>query len=494
MRRRPPPPFTTATLQQEASRRLGLRIKRTMELAQALYEGIDLGGERVGLITYMRTDGVAVSAAALAAARRIVRRDHGAAYLARRPRGFRSRAGSAPRSARGDPPRPTSSARPGRSPGGSSRTRSGSTGSSATARWRARMRAARFERVELDLATPGGDVTLEARGMRPVFDGFLRVYGEAEEEEAVNAGRAPPEPAPGARVAIGAVRTVRRATRAPARYTEAGLVRRLDELGIGRPSTWAAIVSVLEERRYVARRGGGFVALERGRVATAFLESFFARWVAYGFTAQMERELDRVAGGAAAWRGVLERFWSGFAPALEETGALERAEVVAAIEARLAAYIHGAGAGGGRCPSCGEGALVVKASRQGLFVGCARWPGCEYRRALAHPGGEAAGDAGPKRLGTDPGSGLAVTLRRGPHGHYVERRAARGRAAAHVGAPRDGPGDRRPRHRARPARAAPRGGGASGDRRAGAGPGSGATARGSGTGRPTRRSATTTTC
>ena len=395
-----------------------------MELAQALYEGVDLDGERVGLITYMRTDGVAVSATALAAARRVVRRDHGAAYLARRARVFRSRAGNG-REAH-EAIRPTEFERtPGSLAGRlepDARRLYGLIRDRALA---SQMRAARFERIELDLATPGGEVALEARGMRLVFDGFLRVYGEAE-EAANGAARALPEPSPGARVAIGAVRTVRRATCAPARYTEAGLVRRLDELGIGRPSTWAAIVTVLEERRYVARHGGGFVALERGRVVTAFLESFFARWVAYGFTAQMERELDRVAGGAAAWRGVLERFWSGFAPALEETGALERAEVVAAIEARLAVYIHGAGAGRRSCPLCGEGALVVKASRPGLFVGCARWPDCEYRRALARPGDGAAGDAAPKRLGTDPGSGLAVTLRRGPHGHYVERRPAHG--------------------------------------------------------------------
>ena len=281
------------------------------------------------------------------------------------------------------------------------------------------MAAAHSEKLEIVLATPGGEVALAAAGARLVFDGFLRVCG-AEDREVAEDGT-PPALDPGERVRIEEVRVARRLTAAPPRYTEAGLVGRLEALGIGRPSTWAVIVGVLRERGYAAIEGGCFAPLERGRVATAFLEEFFGRWVEYGFTAAMEEELDRIAGGEAAWKSVLGGFWGAFSAALEETGGLDRATVIAAVEERLAGYIYGTGGEPARrrCPACGAGVLLVKASRHGPFVGCGAWPACDYRRPLA-AGSDAAARAWPKRLGTDPASGLAVTLRRGPHGHYIQ--------------------------------------------------------------------------
>ena len=418
VRRRPAPPFTTATLQQEAARRFGFGVGYTMRIAQDLYEGIDLEGGRAGLITYMRTDTVSVPKAAVDEARRTVRREHGGEYLSRAPRVFRSRAVNVHEAH--EAIRPTEVARTPESLAGAVAPDAVRLYALIRDRMLAsQMAAARSEKLEIVLATPGGEVALAAAGARLVFDGFLRVFGAGDREFAEDG--TPPALDPGERVRIEEVRVARRVTAAPPRYTEAGLVGRLEALGIGRPSTWAVIVGVLRERGYAAIEDGRFAPLERGRVATAFLEGFFGRWVEYGFTASMEAELDRIAAGEAAWKSVLGGFWGEFRAALERTGELDRATVLAAVEERLAGYIHGAGAEPARrrCPACGAGVLLVKASRHGPFVGCGAWPACGYRRPLASGSG-AAGEAGPKRLGTDPASGLAVTLRRGPHGHYLQ--------------------------------------------------------------------------
>ena len=418
VRRRPAPPFTTAALQQEAARRFGFGVGYTMRIAQALYEGIDLDGGGAGLITYMRTDGVAVAKAAVDEARRTVRREHGDEYLSRAPRAFRSRAVNVHEAH--EAIRPTEVARTPESLAGAVTPDAVRLYALIRDRMLAsQMAAARSEKLEIVLATPGGEVALAAAGARLVFDGFLRVC-DAEDREIAEDGT-PPALDPGERVRIEEVRVARRLTAAPPRYTEAGLVGRLEALGIGRPSTWAVIVGVLRERGYAAIEGGCFAPLERGRVATAFLEEFFGRWVDFGFTSAMEAELDRIAGGEAALQGVLGGFWGAFSAALEETGGLDRATVLAAVEERLAGYIYGAGGEPARrrCPACGAGVLLVKASRHGPFVGCGAWPACGYRRPLAS-GSDAAARAGPKRLGTDPASGLAVTLRRGPHGHYIQ--------------------------------------------------------------------------
>ena len=431
-RRRPGAPFTTATLQQEAARRLGFRVKRTMEIAQMLYEGVDTGGERAGLITYMRTDSTALSKTALGAARRIVGRELGERYLTRKPRVFRSRARNAQEAH--EAIRPTELARSPESLAGRlDRDAARLYGLIRDRTLASQMAPARFERVEVALASAAGDVVLEAAGSRRAFDGFLRVYragngdagdGDAGEGDArsLDDDRALPALEPGRTVRIGAVRVARHVTAPPARYTEAGLVRRLEELGIGRPSTWAAIVGVLQDRQYMALAGDRFVPLERGRVAAAFLEAFFARWVDYSYTAGLEADLDRIAAGGLARKALLGGFWGGFHAALETVGALGRPAVVAAIERTLADFIYGPGEDRARrrCPSCASGELRLRSSRHGLFVGCLDWPACGYRRPMAARDGDGGVWVGPKPLGEDPGSGLAVTLRRGPYGHYVE--------------------------------------------------------------------------
>ena len=323
LRRQPLPPFTTATLQQEAARRLGFGIGETMAVAQRLYEGVDLGGESAGLVTYMRTDSTAMAATAAAQARAVVGRAFGDDYVPAKPHVHRSRARHVQEAH--EAIRPTDFERTPEDLGG--RLDRAAVQLYGLIRDRAlasQMPAARFDRVRLEIASKAGDIVLEASGLSPAFDGHLRVRdGDGDE----GAGGGDPALAPletGTRLSAAPAAPKRCSTQPPPRYTEAGLVRRLDELGIGRPSTWAAILAVLQEREYALLHQRRFVPTERGRVVTAFLEGFFGQWVEYGFTAAVETDLDRIAGGSLAWRGMLKRFWDRFHPALEEAGTLER--------------------------------------------------------------------------------------------------------------------------------------------------------------------------
>ena len=441
VRRPPVPPFTTSTLQQEASRQLGIGVRRTMRLAQTLYEGIELDGETAGLITYPRTDSTALSKRATAAVRKLIRESFPSDYLPRRARAFRDRARNAQEAH--ESIRPTDLAR----------TPDAVTGrlGADEARlygliWKravaSQMSAARLDRVRVALESQAGDVVLTASGSRTVFDGFLRVYREGSDEDGgeVERERTLPAMAEGERVFVAEVRSERRSTRAPSRYTEAGLVRRLEALGIGRPSTYASIVGVLREREYVVLYNRRFIPTERGRVVTAFLEAYFARWVAYGFTTDMEADLDRVAAGGVAWKEVLRGFWGEFEGALNEAGGLDRATVHAAVEGALEKYLFGApGAPRERaCPSCADGRIGLKLGRYGAFIGCSRFPDCHYRRPLAAEGAPpGAGGREPVPLGADPDTGQPLTLRSGPYGLYVQRGEGAGEdRAARASVPR----------------------------------------------------------
>ena len=425
VRRDPVPPFTTATLQQEASRQLGFGVRRTMQLAQTLYEGVELDGETAGLVTYMRTDSVALSKTATAAVRQLVRRCFAPDYLPRRARVFRSRARNAQEAH--EAIRPTDLAR---TPDAVTGRLGADEARLYALIWRravaSQMAAARLDRVRVELASETGDVVLGASRSHTRFDGFLRLYREGRDDDGaeVETGRTLPAMAEGERVFVTEVRSERRSTRAPSRYTEAGLVRRLEELGIGRPSTYASIVGVLRERGYVVLYNRRFVPTERGRVVTAFLEAYFEPWVAYGFTTEMEADLDRVAAGGMVWKEVLRGFWGEFEGALDGAGGLDRATVHAAVERALETYLFGAsGAPRERaCPSCADGRLGLKLGRYGAFIGCSRFPACRYRRPLAgdraQPG---AGGHEPGLIGVDPDTGQPLTLRSGPYGLYVQR-------------------------------------------------------------------------
>ena len=423
VRRDPVPPFTTATLQQEASRRLGFGVRKTMQLAQSLFEGVELDGETAGLITYMRTDSVALSKGAVAAARKIVRDRFGRDYLPRRPRVFRSRARNAQEAH--EAIRPTDLARTPEAVEG----RLGENPAALYALvWRravaSQMAAAKLDRVRVELASAGGDVVLTASGSTTRFDGFLRLYREdGGEGDNIEPERALPEMAEGERAFVTEVRPARHFTRAPSRYTEADLVGALEELGIGRPSTYAVIVGVLRERGYAVLYRRRFVPTERGRVVTAFLERYFAKWVAYGFTTAMEADLDRVAAGGAAWTGVLEAFWGPFEGAVEKARELRREDIRNALESALERYLF-ASAGGPvdrACPACADGELMLKLGRFGPFVSCASFPECRHSRPLSGDPAEREEARRPVVLGTDADTGLELTLRRGRYGRYIQR-------------------------------------------------------------------------
>ncbi|HTT80353.1 MAG TPA: type I DNA topoisomerase [Stellaceae bacterium] len=424
VRRNPFPPFTTSTLQQEASRKLGFGASRTMSVAQRLYEGIDLEGDTVGLITYMRTDGVAIAAEAIAAARRLIGDDFGARYVPAEPRIYRSPAKNAQEAH--EAIRPTDMTR---RPGDVARHLDNDQRRLYELVWKrtvaSQMASALLDQVSVDIADPSGKIRLHATGSVVVFDGFLKLYQEdrddAEEEET----RRLPNMREQERLARGAVTPNQHFTQPPPRYTEASLVKKLEELGIGRPSTYASILQVLQDRDYVRLDKRRFVPEDRGRLVTAFLTSFFERYVEYNFTADLENQLDDVSGGRIDWKQLLRNFWRDFSLAVDGTKDLTVKAVLEALDGELGPHFFPNDASGRDprlCPACGKGRLALKLGRFGAFIGCANYPECRYTRAFAVDGADAdsGAAAADSMLGTDPATGLRVALKKGPYGHYLQ--------------------------------------------------------------------------
>jgi DNA topoisomerase I len=428
VRRNPFPPFTTSTLQQEASRKLGFGASRTMQVAQRLYEGIDLDGDTVGLITYMRTDGVGIAAEAIAAARQLVSSDFGGRYLPAEPRIYRSPAKNAQEAH--EAIRPTDMAR---RPGDVAGHLENDMRRLYELIWKrtvaSQMASALLDQASIDIADTGGRVRLHATGSVVVFDGFLKLYQEDRDDTADEAeGRRLPNMRDGERLARGAVAPNQHFTQPPPRYSEASLVKKLEELGIGRPSTYASIIQVLQDRNYVRIDKRRFLPEDRGRLVTAFLSSFFERYVEYNFTADLENQLDEVSGGRVDWKELLRRFWQDFSSAVAGTKDLTIKAVLEALDAELGPHFFpedGPDNPTGRdprlCPGCGAGRLSLKLGRFGAFIGCSNYPECRYTRAFG-VGAEAADDAGgaDRVLGTDPQSGHSVAVKKGPYGYYLQ--------------------------------------------------------------------------
>jgi DNA topoisomerase-1 len=427
VRRNPFPPFTTSTLQQEASRKLGLGASRTMQVAQRLYEGIDLDGDTVGLITYMRTDGVAIAAEAIAAARRLIGDEFGGGYLPSEPRVYRSPAKNAQEAH--EAIRPTDMAR---RPGDVARHLDQDMRRLYELIWKrtiaSQMASALLDQVSIDIADPSGRIRLHATGSVTVFDGFLKLYQEDRDDDPKSAGdeegegRRLPNMRDGERLARGAVTPNQHFTQPPPRYSEASLVKKLEELGIGRPSTYASILQVLQDRDYVRLEKRRFLPEDRGRLVTAFLTSFFERYVEYNFTADLENQLDEVSGGRVDWKELLRRFWADFSTAVDGTKELTIKAVLEALDTELGRHFfpdNGSDADPRLCPSCGAGRLSLKLGRFGAFIGCSNYPECRYTRAF---GVDSEGETGGTDtvLGNDPVSGLSVSLKKGPYGHYVQ--------------------------------------------------------------------------
>ncbi|MBM3510310.1 MAG: type I DNA topoisomerase [Alphaproteobacteria bacterium] len=423
--RNPPAPFTTSTLQQEASRQLRMRPYRTMQVAQRLYEGVDLDGETVGLITYMRTDGVQIASEAIDQARAMIARDHGERYLPERPRAYRTAAKNAQEAH--EAIRPTDV---GRKPNEIRRALDPEQADLYELIWKrtvaSQMASAVIERVAAEIAPVGAACALRATGSTTKFDGFLALYHEGRDDPADEEDTTLPPLQTGERVAVRDVDAAQHFTEPPPRYTEATLVKKLEELGIGRPSTYASILQVLQDRDYVRLDRGRFFPEDRGRLVTAFLVGFFERYVEYSFTADLEAQLDEVSAGTIDWIDLLKRFWSEFKPAIDGIGGLKVRDVLEALNKILGPHVFpdkGDGTDPRKCPSCANGTLSLKVGRFGAFVGCSNYPECRLTRQLTPGESGAPASEGPVELGKDPASGLAVSLRKGPYGRYVQRDA-----------------------------------------------------------------------
>ena len=436
VRRNPYAPFTTSTLQQEASRKLGFSAKQTMQLAQRLYEGIEIDGELTGLITYMRTDGVTIIPEAVAAIRQLVERDYSRRYLPPFIREYKVKAKNAQEAH--EAIRPTDVTR---KPDRVARHLDRDQARLYELIWKravaSQMASAELEQTTAEISVPGRDgkaYGLRATGSVVLFDGFLRLYeegrddrarnGKADETEDEDARRLPPL-AQGDALKDRGIEAKQHFTEPPPRFTEATLVKRMEELGIGRPSTYASTLALLQERDYVRIDKKRLIPEDKGRLVTAFLESFFRRYVEYDFTADLEEKLDLISDGKLEWKDVLRAFWREFMHAVRDIKDLRVGDVLEALNELLGPHIFPPKAEGGDprlCPNCGEGRLSLKISgKYGAFIGCSRYPDCRYTRQLSQPEGPAqASTPDGKLLGYDPETGLAVTLRTGRFGPYVQ--------------------------------------------------------------------------
>jgi DNA topoisomerase-1 len=431
-KRHPYPPFMTSTLQQEASRKLGLAPAQTMRLAQRLYEGVDIGGETVGLITYMRTDGVDMAPEAIQAARHVIAKEYGDRYLPGAPRKYSTKAKNAQEAH--EAIRPTEMSR---LPSQVRRHLDAEMARLYELIWirtvASQMESAELERTTADIAAKVGPRRLDLRATGQVvkFDGFLTLYQEGKDDDGdEDEGRLPPMSA-GDPLERRRIAATQHFTEPPPRFSEASLVKRMEELGIGRPSTYAAILQTLRDRDYVRIEKKRLVPEDKGRIVIAFLEAFFRRYVEYDFTADLEERLDQVSNHEIDWKQVLREFWKDFSAAIGETKELRTAEILDALNQLLGPHIFpdkGDGSNPRACPACGNGQLSLKLGKFGSFIGCSNYPECKYTRQLAasavngdgEGSSEDGGTPGVKVLGEDPQTSLPVTLRDGRFGPFVQ--------------------------------------------------------------------------
>ncbi|MFT8419728.1 MAG: type I DNA topoisomerase, partial [Acetobacter sp.] len=432
VRRNPQPPFTTSTLQQEASRKLGMSAQTTMRTAQQLYEGMELGGETVGLITYMRTDGVTMAQEAIHAIRGHIGSKIGADYVPAQPRHYTSKAKNAQEAH--EAIRPTDISR---TPESMARYLNNDQRRLYELVWKravaSQMESAMLDQVAVDIAGPSAQTVLRANGSIITFDGFLKLYREGRDDTEKAAAddesrMLPPmhEKDPLKREDVEAEQHF---TQPPPRYSEASLVKKMEELGIGRPSTYASILTVLQDRSYVQLENRRFVPEARGRLVTAFLVSFFERYVDTGFTASLEELLDDISDGQAQWKEVLASFWHDFSKAVGDTRELTITDVLNALDKDLGPFFFPPRADGSdprQCAACGSGRLGLKLGRYGAFIGCSNYPECQFTRRLTAESAE-DGDGsstlkdGMRLLGQHPQTGEDITVRQGPWGLYTQQ-------------------------------------------------------------------------
>ena len=421
VRDNPKPPFKTSTLQQEASRKLGFNAKRTMQIAQGLYEGVEIEGDVTGLITYMRTDGITMVGEAITEARDVIANRYGQKYVPGSARAYTNNAANAQEAH--EAVRPTSFAR---TPEQMAKFLDADAAKLYELVWKraiaSQMESAQLERTTVEVLSADKKITLRATGTVTLFDGYQVLYQEGQDDADDESGSRLPKLTAGDATSIDSINPAQHFTEPPPRYSEASLVKKMEELGIGRPSTYASILSTLRDRAYVRMDRQRFIPEDKGRLVTTFLNSFFKRYVAYDFTADLEEKLDEISGGKMDWKKLLRDFWTEFSAAVGETKDLKIRDVIDELDSVLSNHIFPEGEAGldpRKCPSCEDGRLNLKLGRFGAFVGCTNYPECKFTRQLGAKPGE--GDAGPVEIGLFPDSEDMITLRTGRFGPYVQR-------------------------------------------------------------------------
>ncbi len=436
VKRNPYAPFATSTLQMDASRKLGFSAKQTMQVAQRLYEGVDVGGETVGLITYMRTDGVTIIPEAINAIRGLIAREYSQRYVAPFVREYKTKAKNAQEAH--EAIRPTDVTR---TPASVARYLAADQARLYELIWKravaSQMASAEMKQTTADIEVKGRDgktYTLRATGSVVQFEGFLKVYDEGRDDRVLTinkgkddasddeeTGRRLPTLAEGDAVTDRAIDPTQHFTQPPPRYSEATLVKKMEELGIGRPSTYASTLAVLQERDYVRIDKKRLIPEDKGRLVIAFLESFFGKYVEFDFTAALEEKLDLISSGEMEYKEVLRDFWRDFTGAIDGIKDLRVGDVLEALNEMLGPHIFPTKEDGSDprlCPKCGSGRLSLKISgKSGAFIGCGNYPDCKYTRQLT---GDASAAGGDRELGFDPETGLPVLVKAGRFGPYLQ--------------------------------------------------------------------------
>ena len=413
--RNPSPPFMTSTLQQEASRKFGYGARQTMQLAQRLYEA--------GHITYMRTDGIDMAPEAVSAARDAIADRYDASYVPDKPRIYKNKAKNAQEAH--ECIRPTRMTEDAQAIGVSDADQRKLYDLIWKRTLASQMEAARLERTTVDIGSNDGQVVLRATGQVVLFDGFMRVYEEGRDDVVDDDDKVLPQIAEGEKTDKRTVTPEQHFTQPPPRFTEATLVKRMEEIGIGRPSTYASIVTTIQDRGYVRKEKNRLFPEDKGRLVTVFLTNYFRKYVGYDFTAKLEDELDDITAGERDWQDVLARFWRDFSAAIDETADLRIGEVLDKINEVLEPHLFPPtedGTDPRLCPNCGAGRLSMRTARSGgAFIGCSNYPECRYTRAFGPPGTEPESNIPPegKLLGQDAGDNIWV--HKGRFGPYVQR-------------------------------------------------------------------------
>ena len=419
--RNPSAPFTTSTLQQEAARKLGFNAKRTMQIAQLLYQGIEIDGEATGLITYMRTDGTQIAQEAVTETREVITADFGPDYVPEKSREYQTKAANAQEAH--EAIRPTSLAR---RPEYIASTLDADQAKLYELIWKrtmaSQMENARVQRTTIDITDETQTTGLRASGTVITFPGFLKLYEEGKDDEKSDKEEEQtlPQVTEGMLLDLQKVSPDQHFTEPPPRFSEATLVKKMEELGIGRPSTYASVLSVLRDRDYVFMDRNRFHPHDKGRLVTSFLESFFNQYVEYDFTAALEGDLDKVSNGDLDYKDVLRKFWENFSSSVDSTMEIRNTQILDKMNEVLGPHIFkDTGDGDPRvCPKCNEGELSLKTGKFGAFVGCTRYPECRFTRPFAQAEGR-EGDI-ERELGIDPESSLTVHLKDGRFGPYIQ--------------------------------------------------------------------------